>query len=248
MRISVLHYSVLCYSKFDFTLHKDIQIEFGADLQQRQQIGTKLKAAFRVECIQKTSARSRETSPAYEILGTSFSQTKKLPQNTDKSWDRVRLLCFEINNQEQKDKSRIFWRRGACASRKGPENHRGSDPGEFKLARFQSRKMADHMPIAWTVCVCSRSKQEADLANPHPQKKNPDRKKRTTQNHPENSTNQTNYTNYENKTHTTTNHDDKKHTIEIEWIWFERSGGRRCLFLLLSKYEYIYSQSRRLPG
>lgn len=108
MRISVLHYSVLCYSKFDFTLHKDIQIEFGADLQQRQQIGTKLKAAFRVECIQKTSARSRETSPAYEILGTSFSQTKKLPQNTDKSWDRVRLLCFEINNQEQKDKSRIF--------------------------------------------------------------------------------------------------------------------------------------------
>jgi hypothetical protein len=82
---------------------------------------------------------------------------------------------------------------------------------DFNLARWQT---ICRLPGP---CACARDpNKKLILQIRTPQKKNPDRKKRTTQNHPENSTNQTNYTNYENKTHTTTNHDDKKHTIEIE--------------------------------
>ena len=135
-----------------------------------------------------SSTRSQEASPADEILEKSLSQTKKLPQNTGRFWDRVRLLCSHQNiNENPKDEQfYLLWtgettqlgkypttnnssldrRRGdTCASRKGPENHQGCQIQVslswlgFNLARWQDDCRSPGPGSS------SRSKQEADLAN-----------------------------------------------------------------------------------
>ena len=56
---------------------------------------------FRTECFQNSSGRSLEASLTDEILDSSLSQTKKLPQNRVRFWDRVRLLCSRQEHQRK---------------------------------------------------------------------------------------------------------------------------------------------------
>lgn len=57
----------------------------------------------------KSSTRSERKPPSRtRSLGTSLSQTKKLPQNMARFWDRVRLLCSNINETQPKKDEQFF--------------------------------------------------------------------------------------------------------------------------------------------